>query len=200
MWGTRPRRFPRPVYLTVLALVLIFGGCYAIETAATIALGGPRTGYDNYASQRQPAGGGQAPAPAVGPLPQPPPTSPTWTGTIRVTTQGMDMRDQPPKVDTFGGVATVAYSPSNGTLSTENSEPAAIWTAERDPTLDECMALVSAQPLSPEERTSGTAYRQGQGLCVVTYGKTAMAFVRGISTPGGEAVQMTAKRWPLTSN
>lgn len=200
MWRDHRRRFPRPVYLAVLALVLIFGGCYAIETAVTIAAAGSRTGYsNNYSSQGQPAVGGQAPAPITGPLPQPPPNSPTWTGTVRVTTQGMDMSSQPPKVDTLGGIDTVAYKSGSGVL-TSDSGPAAIWTAERDPTYDECVALVNTQPLSPEERTKGTAYRQGQGLCVVTYDKSAMAFVRGVTTPGAEAVQMSGKRWPLTSN
>lgn len=199
MWRDQRRRFPRPVYLAVLALVLIFGGCYAIETAVTIAAGGSRTGYsNNYSSQGQPAaGGGQTPT--VGPLPQPPANTPTWTGTLRITAQGMDMSSQPPKVDSLGGVSTVAYFPASGVLTTDSGS-AAIWTAERDPTYDECVALVNTQPLSPEERLQGTAYRQGQGLCVITYGKAAMAFVRGITAPGAEAVQMSGKRWPLTSN
>lgn len=190
MWR---RRLRRPGFLVVFALVLIVGGCLAVETAATRAAG-PPIGY-RYGGQGQPGG-----PPVVGPLPQPAPMSPTWTGTLRVTGQGVNMSYQPPAADTAGGTATVQYNAGAGTLEIENSGPAAVWTAERDPTYDECVALVNAQPLSQAEMTGGTAYQQGQGLCVVTFSEQAMAFVRGISAPRGEAVQMSARRWPVTQN
>lgn len=188
MWGRR-RWWARPALLGAVALVLIVGGCTVMETAATLAAG-PDNGY-RYTGPGQPT---------AGPLPQPAPSSPTWTGTLRVTSQGVDLSYQPPAIDSVGGTATVQYDADAGTLQSENSGPAAIWTAERDPTYDECVALVNAQPLSSGEMTSGTAYRQGQGLCVITYGQQAMAFVRGISTPSGDAVQMSARRWPLVQN
>ena len=101
----RRGRFPRPVYLAVLALVLIVGGCWAVGTASTIA-SGPTNGYD-YSRQGEPVtGGGQVQAPMVGPLPQPGPRTPTWTGTLRVTAEGVNMSYQPPAIDTVGGTAT----------------------------------------------------------------------------------------------
>lgn len=107
------------------------------------------------------------------------------------------MSYQPPKVDTLGGTSTVRYSSNSGTLTIENQGPAAIWSDPRDPTYDECLALVNAQPLSNSEMNSGIPYSSGQGLCIITLGKAAMAFVRGDGNPSGDAVEMSAKRWPL---
>lgn len=132
----------------------------------------------------------------AGPAPQPQPNTPTWTGPLRVTDRGINMSYQPPAGDTIGGTATVQYDAGTQTLAIENQGPAAVWIAPTDPSYDQCAQLVQTQPLA-ESEMSRIPYRQGHGLCVVTFGNTAMAFVRSSGAPGPDAVQMHGLRWPF---
>ena len=114
-----------------------------------------------------------------------------------MTDKGINMSYQPPTGDTIGGTATVQYDGDTQTLAIENQGPAAFWNSPDNPSYEECLALVRTQPLSTGEMQR-VPYRQGHGLCVVTFGKSAMAFVRGTGAPGADAVEMHGLRWTLT--
>ncbi len=132
----------------------------------------------------------------------PPPNTPTWTGPLRITSSGIDLSVQPPSVvsDSSPNRITVAYDGGHQTLAvgfTGLEGPAAVWPAATVPTYEQCLAQVQTQPLSSIEQQA-IPYRQGQGLCIVTYQRVALAFVRGISAPGPKAVQMQGIRWPIS--
>ena len=180
----------RPAFLAVLALVLIVGGCLAIGSAVD------GNGTSSTYSQ-SPTTGPPGP-PVAGPAPQPRPTTPTWTGDLRLTASGINLAVQPPTVDTDHAYATtITYQPSTQTLQTFATT--AVWSASTDPTYDQCVAQLQTQPLSTEE-TGALGYRRGQGVCVVAYGRAAVAFIRETGAPGPEAVEVHALRWPVTGS
>lgn len=188
-------RYFRPGCLASLALVLIAGGWWTISSLNSSA--SAPSGYGASSPN------GSASGPAVTGAAQPPPrNTPTWTGLLRITSTGTDLSVQPPTVvgDNVSYRVTVAYTPSQQTLAVGYAGlggPAAIWPGATDPTYEQCLAQVQTQPLSQNEQQM-VPYRQGQGVCIVTYHGVAMAFVRGISPPGTEAVEMHGIRWPMS--
>lgn len=172
----------KPVLLAGFGLLFVMSGCLAIQSGAAVS--GP-AGAPN--PSRQPVAGP--------PAQPPPPRAATWTGTLRVTDPGVNMSEQPPKVDTIGGTSTVRFDSGDGTLAVDGGGPVALWTEERDPTYEECVAQLGVQALGRREIQS-IPYVRGQGLCVVTFADRAVAFVRGVSAVDGDAVQMRAVRWP----
>lgn len=172
----------KPGLLAGFGLLFIVSGCLAIQSGAAVSV---PAGAPNPSGQ-----------PIAGPPAQPPPPrAATWTGTLRVTDPGVNMSEQPPKVDTIGGTSTVRFDADDGTLAVDGGGPAALWTEQRDPTYEDCVAQLGTQALGRRELQS-IPYVRGQGVCVVTFANRAVAFVRGVSAVDGDAVQMRAVRWP----
>lgn len=168
----------------VLLLVLLVMGLFGVS-----GIGGG--GEDEPRPAGTAGGGGSAASEAQTQTATP--NKPTWSGPIRVTDSGIDMNVSPPSTGD-AAFATIIYHPETTSLSTNNSYPSALWTSASDPTYAQCVTQIGTQPMAREERNE-IPYEVGVGVCIETFGKDAIAFVRGAGEPGGQSVQMDAIRW-----
>jgi hypothetical protein len=134
------------------------------------------------------------PAPAGAAATSSPPDTnpPTFKGSVRITTEGLNFAGTPHQSD--AAFATIRYIPATKRFSTGNSQPAAIWESQHDPTYEQCEAQVKTQALSGEERSS-IPYRPGLALCVHSFDGNMLGYIKITEPPSGQSAKAYVIDW-----
>ena len=116
------------------------------------------------------------------------------SGTIRLTGDGEDFSQDTPhhigiNVPYYAG--QVRYASGRISLEWRNAA-ASLWVGNRDPSSNQCVATINAQPLSRDEM-GGVRYKQSIGICYA-FGDNVV-FLRGLSPNAADTVQANATKW-----
>jgi hypothetical protein len=119
---------------------------------------------------------------------------PVYTGAIRLTGDGEDFSQDAPhpigiNVPYYAG--QVRYASGRISLEWRNAA-AGLWADNRDPSSNQCVATINAQPLSRDEM-GGIRYKQSIGICYA-FGDNVV-FLRGLSPNAADTVQVNATKW-----
>jgi len=169
----------------ILALVLIVGGCIAIQS----------TGGGSGSSSSQEAAPPGSPQPYTGPpetgptVKPPTPNNPRWTGRVRVTTDGLDFRPSPKA----GGAAIQLNG--WGTGFALGGRAAAFWTEASLPTYEQCIEQINAQPMNQDERAT-VPTSPGTKFCAYARSKDWIYYAEIVSETE-EAAQVDVTVWSV---